>query len=639
MKDERIVTETLPRLFRKAAEHFGDLPAFAPRLSTGDYESVSFQTIFERGMDLATGLIDLGLGAREHVGLLADNCLEWILSDYAIQIAGAADVPRGTDVTDEEIAYILGHSDARFVILENEAVLAKFLRVWERVPRIQCALIMRSRGDLPQGVLPLGDVEKRGCQLRAAGDMRAAERLEGVRGGDLFTIIYTSGTTGTPKGVQLTHENMTSQVRNLPFSLFPGERALSILPIWHSYERVFEMVAISMGVCTYYTGLRTIAEDLKTVRPQIMASAPRLWEGLYQKLMARVEKAPPLRRALFAAAKTASCRVNGALRFFRGCELDTTGRSLPEKAVRAVGHAANLGFFFLPYRLLDPLVLARLREAVGCSHFRGTISGGGALQPHVDEFFNAIGIPVLEGYGLTETSPVLAVRTWERLVIGTVGPLFPETEVRIVDLQTGGVLFPDASHRAGGRGLRGEIHVRGPQVMPGYYKSPELTARVLRDGWFNTGDIGMVTFNNCLKILGRSKETIVLRNGENVEPVPIESRLVASPLVDNCIVTGQDQKSLGALIVPSLDGFRQIGVQAANLTELAQNEEARPLMDAEIRRLIGAQTGFKPFERVTCFRLIGKPFEVGDELTNTFKLKRHVLGDKYAHLLREMHEA
>ena len=633
----RLASQNLARLYQDAAEKFGDLPAFAARRGDGSFVPTTFHEIFERGLNLATGLIALGLRPREHVGLIADNRLEWILSDYGILLSGAADVPRGTDVTESEIQYILDHSDARFVILENPATFAKFERVKHRLPRVEHVILMDLKDAPPKGVHLLAEVETKGRKLREAGDSSALDRVAGVKSEDLFTIIYTSGTTGTPKGVQLTHANMASQIRNLPMEFFPGEKALSILPVWHSYERVFEMIAISSGICTHYTSIRTIGDDLKTVLPNVMASAPRLWENLYQKLMARVETSPALKRKLFAAARGSCLRVKNAERFFRGQELDITGRSLSIKLALTGSHLAAWAMNILPYKILDPIVLAKLRAAVGCSNFRGTISGGGALQPHVDEFFNSIGIPVLEGYGLTETSPVLAVRTWGNLVIGTVGPLFPETSVRIIDLQTGEILYPDRSRRDRGRGRRGEIHVSGPQVMKGYYKDPETTARVLKDGWLNTGDIGMVTFNDCLKILGRSKDTIVLTNGENIEPVPIEGRLVASPLIDQCMVTGQDQKQLGVLIVPSIEGFRAAGLSAANLLELQASQKARELLDAEIRRLVGAHTGFKSFERIACFRLVSKPFELGDEITNTLKLRRHIVTDKYAVLIAAMH--
>lgn len=626
----RIVPRNIADLFREAAARYGDHPAFGSRLKGGGFERTSFRELYERGLNLATGLIDLGVEARDHVGLLADNRLEWIVADCAVLICGAADVPRGTDITEDEVRYILEHSDSRLTFVENTGVLQKLT-----ASGANCRAIVMSPtfdGD----ALRMADVEARGRELRAQGDRRAEARMEAIRPEDRFTIIYTSGTTGTPKGVQLTHANMVSQIRNLPFDLQPGERALSLLPIWHSYERVFEMLAISSGVTTYYTSIRHVGDDLKSVKPTIMCSAPRLWESLYLKIFANVEKAPPLRRKLFELAYTSAVRVHRARRFFMGQQLDTTGRSPGESAALVLRHIGNLLVFGIPYRVLDGVVLKKLRDVVG-GEFRGTISGGGALQPHVDEFFNFIGIPVLEGYGLTETSPVLAVRTWDNLVVGTVGPIYPETEIRIVDLNTGETLFPNPSRPGGGRGLRGEIHARGPQIMAGYYKDPEGTARILADGWLNTGDIGMVTFNDCLKILGRSKDTIVLLSGENVEPVPIEHRLTESALVDQCMVVGQDQKFLSALIVPNLDAFRAAGVDVTDAAGLSSHPEARRLLDAEIRRLVSAESGFKPFERIGGWEIVPKPFEVGQELTATLKLRRHVVTDHYGDKIRAIY--
>ena len=475
------------------------------------------------------------------------------------------------------------------------------------------------------------EVEK----LRLKGDRRVEERIAGIQPDDLFTIIYTSGTTGTPKGVQLTHAAMASQIRNLPFVLSPKDRALSILPIWHSYERVFEVISIACGVHTYYTSLRNLGEDLHTVKPTIMVSAPRLWEGLYQRILSKVEKAPLLRRILFRAARSTAHGVRTAQSFFSGREIDLKGRGPMTSALLTMRHAVAWTLCIAPSLLLDRLVLVKLRAAVG-GEFRGTISGGGALPPHVDAFFNDIGIPVLEGYGLTESCPVLAVRTWDRLVIGSVGPVFPETEVRIVDPVTGAVLYPDTARRDLGRGKRGEIHAKGPQIMKGYYKDPEGTARVLKGGWLATGDLGMVTFNDCLKIVGRCKETIVLLGGENVEPLPIESKLLESPLIDQCMVVGQDRKHLGLLVVPSLSGFSATGITATDLAALEVRPEVTEMLRLEIRRLVGEASGFKPFERITSFHLLRKPFEVGEELTMTFKLRRHVITEKYGREIESM---
>jgi len=634
----RIIPANIADLYRQAADRFGSKPAFCTRTGApeGQWVELSFAKLYETGLALATALIELGVEQREHVGLLSDNRLEWILCDCGIQIAGAADVPRGTDITDAEITYILDHADVRTVFIENAATLEKFERCRSALPNIRNLIVMDPQFQPREGVILLQNLIREGRAMRAAGDRRAEERMKAIQPEDLFTLIYTSGTTGIPKGVMLTHANMVSQIRNLPFALNEKDRALSILPVWHSYERVFAMVAISWGVTTYYTSLRMIAEDLKTVKPTVMASAPRLWENLYQKILANVRGAKPVQRFLFHAAYSAARNVRRAEYFFKGQCLDVSGLAFSQKCIRAIGHAFAWLISIAPHLILDSLVLKKLRALVG-GQLRGTISGGGALQLHVDEFYNFIGIPVLEGYGMTETSPVLAVRTWDNLVIGTVGAPFPETEVRIVDLQTGAILFPDPSRKGGGRGLRGEIHVRGPQVMRGYYKNPEATAKVLRDGWLNTGDIGMITFNNCLKILGRSKETIVLLSGENVEPVPIENRLVESPLIEQCMVVGQDQKFLAVLIVPCLEAFRALGVDVANTSELANDKRTKELIDAEIRRLISPQAGFKPFERIADWRLLPKNFTVGDELTNTFKLKRHVIEERYAYLINDIY--
>lgn len=632
---EKKYGSTLAEVFANAARRFDGLPAFCRKNKAGSFVPLGFRELYEKGLDLATALIALGVEAREHVGLIADNRLEWIICDYGILLAGAADVPRGTDITDAEMVYILTHSDARVVFVENAAILRRLLGQRAQLPNIREIIVMSPGEEVPEGVHYLENLIADGAARRAAGTDIALQRARNIQPDDLFTIIYTSGTTGTPKGVQLTHANMCSQIENLPLELRAGDRALAILPIWHSYERVFEMLCISRGVATYYTSLRALSEDLKTVKPTVMASAPRLWENLYLKILANVKSAPPVRRALFHLAYGATKNVKRAHRFFRGQQLDTHGRRFGESLAQATRHAALWLVSILPAQLLDGLVLKKLRAIVG-GEFRGTISGGGALQPHVDEFFNFIGIPVLEGYGMTETSPVLAVRTWSNLVIGTVGPFFPRTEVRIVDLGTGAILYPDTSRPGGGRGLRGEIHVKGPQVMRGYYKDSAGTSRVLRDGWMNTGDIGMVTFNDCLKILGRSKDTIVLLNGENIEPVPIESRLVESPFIDQCMVVGQDQKALGVLIVPSIEHFRLAGLNAANLAELAVNAEAHRLVEEDIRSLVNHSAGFKSFERITTFRFLAKPFEVGDEMTNTFKLKRHVITERYASLIEEM---
>ena len=642
MTRSRIVSTDLASLFREAGNRWGDSPAFATRRTDGSFHAVSYREWCDRSLDLAEALIALGVGPRDHVAILSDNRFEWILADAAVQFCAAADVPRASDVTSEEIAYILAHAGVVLAFVENKAVLAKVLAVQGDLPQLQGIVLMEdgcnrasSPNPAPITVHSLGALEESGRKLRAQGGRCAEERMQGIVPGDLYTLIYTSGTTGHPKGVRLSHRSIMSQVANLPFALSPDDRALSILPVWHVYERVFEMLSIASGLCTYYTSLRHLGEDLKTVKPTIMASAPRLWEGLHHRIASGVEKSSSVKKILFLAAVRSAHGVRRAMAFFAGRELDLEGRSLPQSVVRGLRHALALLLWVMPWLLLDRLFLKKLRAATG-GCLRGTISGGGALPPHVDAFFNDIGLPVLEGYGLTESGTVLAVRTWECLVIGTVGPIFPGTQLRIVDPVDGRVLWPDPSRPDKGCGLRGEIQAKGPQLMSGYHRDAERTEGVMRDGWLATGDLGVMSHNGCLKIVGRCKETIVLLGGENVEPLPIESKLLESPLIDQCMVVGQDRKHLGLLVIPSLEGFAEAGAGAPDLPSLASAERTKTMVRAEIRRLVCMETGFKPFERIAAVELLAKPFTAGDELTMTFKLRRHVIAEKHADVIASM---
>ena len=627
-----VIANNLAEMYRLAAERYGDLPVFASRVRSGVFKPISYNDLYETGLRLGTALIEIGVEQRDHVAILSDNCVEWNMVDYGSLMVGAADVPRGTDVTNQEIEYIINHSDSEVVFVENKRLLDRVITLMPQMEKVRHLVLMDRKAEVPQGILSLQTLIERGRSLREEGDRQVEDRMERIVPDDLFTLIYTSGTTGTPKGVMLTHANMASQVKFLPFLLESNDRVLSILPVWHSYERVFQMIAVSNGCCTYFTSLRSLADDLKTVKPTIMASAPRLWENLYLRILKNVQDSHWIRRGIFKVAYFCSRMVKGSLFFLQGKKIDLKGRNAVASLSLAVLHALRVLLFLPPYVALNAVVIEKLRQIVGGS-FKGTVSGGGALQPHVDEFFNYIGIRVQEGYGLTETSPVIAVRTLRRLVIGTVGPLYEETELRIMDLNTGEILFPNTSNPGEGRGLKGEVHVKGPQVMKGYFKNEDATSRVLKDGWLNTGDIGIYTYNDCLKIVGRSKDTIVLLNGENLEPIPIEAKLCESSLIDQCMIVGQDQKQLVALVVPSLEGFADQGFSKESVAALAEDSEAHDRIVKEAKRLISNENGFKTFEHIHEIALLSKPFEVGEEMTNTFKIKRHVVDEKYGDLI------
>lgn len=619
----------LAEVYRQSAERFGDRPAFCTRNDEKAFVPITFRELYEAGLNLATALIDLGVNARDHVAILADNRKEWIIADYGTILCGAADVPRGTDVTDGDVQYIIPHSDARVVFVENAATLARVQKNRDHLTDVRCIIVMDDAGVSPgHEVMRMADLITKGRQLRTKGDRRVEDRIAGIKSDDLFTIIYTSGTTGAPKGVMLTHANMISQLANIPIDIGPGDRFLSILPVWHSFERVFEMGTIARGAAQYYSNVRNIREDMRLVRPTFMASAPRLWESVHQGIQSRVQSTSMISRAMFRAAYFCAKRVGRGIRFLRGNQLDLQGRNPIWSFCLALWHIPMVVLFFLPQLALDAIVLRKIRAATG-GKLRGTVSGGGALPFHIDEFFNTIGIPVYEGYGLTETSPGLAFRTSDRLVLGSVGAMFLHTELRLVDVDSGKIIYPPT------RGVKGEVHVRGPQVMKGYYKAPEMTARVLTgDGWFNTGDLGLMTYNNTLKLVGRSKETVVLLNGENVEPVPIENKIMQSPFIDHVMIVGQDKNFLGALVVPVLDRFKEHG---STHEDLAKSEAVRRAILKEVKESVTLQNGFKAFERVNDIRLVPKTFEVGDELSAKMSMKRHVITEKYQALIESMY--
>jgi long-chain acyl-CoA synthetase len=612
----------IAQLYRRAATDYANEKSFLTRNSAGLFTGPTYKELYETGTDLAAALVQLcGLKANEHVGIIADNRLEWIIADYAIILAGAADVPRGTDATPFDMEYIIGHAGCRIVFVENQAAWDKLATVAAKLQGVEHIIFMSEikTGKTPWKCHKMSDLIAEGKKIPKK---EIEERMENISPDDLFTLIYTSGTTGTPKGVMLTHGNITSQIRNLPLGFNKNDVMLSILPVWHSFERAFEIISIASGAKTAYTSIKNLKADIQTVKPTFMASAPRLWESIYNGVMARVSEGSGVRRGLFKAAVTLSHIYRTALRELTGRNLQIFPVNVLVQVLQWLRALITVIVTLLPALLLDAVVLSKIRQATG-GRLRATISGGGALPLHIDEFFNDIGIPVLEGYGMTETSPIISVRLPGKAVIGTVGPLYAETEIRLVDLQTGRTIYPEKEYY----GRKGELHVRGPQVMAGYYKNTEATAKVLNDGWMNTGDLAIMTANNCLKIVGRSKETVVLMNGENVEPVPIESKILESKFVEQCMVVGQDQKFLAVLIVPSMETLKQFG---SNLAEIAAHEGAKKMIRNDIARLVSVENGFKSFERIGGIELIGSAWEKDRELTAKLSLKRHVITDLYA---------
>lgn len=621
---------TLNEVFYQANDLYGTKKMFFGKNEKKEFVGTTFGDALKAAENLGIALMELGVKPGDHVGLLADNRVEWIIADMAVILNGAADVPRGTDVTTEEIKYIMTHAECALCIVENEATLRKLQTVIADTTVKTVIVLDPKFKDGSENILTLKQLVEKGAALRDSKLAELRKRADAVKSDDLYTIIYTSGTTGLPKGVMLSHGNIVYNINEVPkaIGLRSDDSMMSLLPVWHIFERAVDYGAIAKGIPIYYTNVRDVRDDFAKVKPTFMPSAPRLWESLYQGIQQRIEKSEPARKVMFETAYRITKEYKKAVDYLAGNELMVKPESNQERLQRSAQAVAIAAALYIPAQLADRVVFSKIREAMG-GRFRGSISGGGALPAHVDEFFNVIGIPVYEGYGMTECSPIISVRTEGRIVQGSVGFVPNGTEVAILN---------DKGERVR-TGEKGVIHVRGPQVMKGYYKNPEATEKAIsKDGWLNTGDIGFFSFNNTLSIRGRAKETIVLLGGENVEPVPIENKLLEDAQINQVIVVGQDKKTLTALIWPNLEKVKDVaGIDADPKSDLNANTALREHFSKIIKKQVSADNGFKAFERVTDFRFLPKPMEVGDEITNLLKMKRNVIADKYAALIESMY--
>jgi long-chain acyl-CoA synthetase len=626
------MAETVAQMFLERVQAYPDLAAQYSKDASGEFQSTSFSALLTEIRVFAAGLLELGLARGEHVGLISDNRKEWLISDLAILGLGAADVPRGCDATEQEIRYILDFSECRLAILENEKQLAKIVANKAGMPILTTVLLFDPpSADAMARARAAGLAVKTFAELCAQGTPRAASRpreyeeaVAAGKRGELATIIYTSGTTGEPKGVCLSHGNFLCQTDVIPslIHVLPGHVFLSVLPVWHSFERVVQYVILNAGAGIAYSkpiGSVMLA-DMQAIRPQWLTSVPRIWESVKDGVYRTLKNQSAVKKALFAFF----VGIGESYAYFRDHLFGLTPQFVPRSRI------LEILWSFLPFILIAPLralgglvVFKTVKNKLG-GRFIAGISGGGALPSAVDRFFGAIGILILEGYGLTETAPLIGVRPQDRPVMGTVGPVIRGAELKIVDEL--GERLP-----CGSKGL---IVVRGPQVMMGYYKRPELTAKVLdENGWLDTGDLGMLTRRGEIKITGRAKDTIVLRGGENVEPLPIEQKLTESEYIAQAVVLGQDQKYLAALIVPSQDAViawaEENNIPIVDYEGLLQQPEVAELIDYEVSELVSAKNGFKSFERIFRFALLRAPFEVGRELSAKQEVKRHAIFEIY----------
>lgn len=612
---------------------FGNFTALE-RLRPGESEATTFLELKEEITLLESAFIQMGIRKGDRVLLISETHKRRLACDLALLSIGTVVIPRGIGSTRKEIFHILRHSRTGYAIAENPEALS-LLAGREFRESLKGAILLS--GALPDSggtkdrssnfLLTYEEAIQRGKEFASLkGEKILKNRLNGIRSEDNATIVYTSGTTGSPKGVVLTHANICHNIQHCPIQFYPGERCLTILPPWHMMGRTSEFIVLSRGGTLVYTDPRRFSSDLVSMKPSSILGVPRLWEKIYENFFDKIHS----KTGILRSASKVLLHLLGAY----SRTLSIWKNEEPLRSRRFFQTLRALHFLLLS-PILQPLqkrLHSKVQEVLGGS-FRFGISGGGTLPKHVDEFFSSLGLLLFNGYGLTETSPILALRTPGNNVVGTVGRPLPETEIQIRSPE--GSVLP--------AGETGMIWARGPQIMKGYYLSPFETEKVLNEkGWLNTGDLGVLSPKGNITITGRAKETIVLRGGENVEPAPIENAILQSPFIDQVMVVGQDQKFLGALVVPKwkiIEGhFSPAKVSLPSLREeMIQDGFLHRLIQKEIRNSISPGRGFKRHEAVVHFRILEDPFtQENGLLTRTYKMKRKEILNRYKHLVEEM---
>lgn len=637
----RKMPKNLPLLLKKQAETFPDTTIQASKDDKGKFVNYSYKEFYYTTMALARIFKEMGIQRAENVAIISDNRREWLLTDFALLSIGAVDVPRGCDSMAREIAYIISFSECKVAIFENEKQLYKITDSEEKIPLLKTAILYDCK-NLEEAkekatsrgieVLLFSELIEQSNKIKLDPETKTMIEadMEATDAQDLATIIFTSGTTGVPKGVMLTHRNFIAQceIVHSVLPINPNDMWLSVLPIWHSFERAITYFAITFGSGQAYSKPvgPVMLPDFATIRPQWMSGVPRLWDSLAKGVMRAMKKDGGAKLKLFNFFISAGAKYAWARDRVRGWVAHY--KKYPRLFDFLVG--------VIPFILLLPLhavgellVYRKIRNKLG-GRIVGVLSGGGALQTETDNFYRAIGINLLEGYGITEAAPVLSVRTIRHLRPGCVGEVYPCVKIKIVEEKNG----VPVSYEPLKPGKSGLVFAKGDQIMKGYYKQPELTKTVItEDGWLNTGDLGMMTWDNEIKITGRAKDTIVLVGGENIEPLAIEIALNSTTYVDTAVILGQDQKYLGALVVPAKETILAFAdnnkIPYVSYEDLLENPKINEVVINDINKRISSANGFRVCERIFKIKLIPEAFSVGKELSVKQELMRHKINELY----------
>ena len=565
----------------------------------GKMRKYSTSEYIETTNNIGFGLLNLGIRKNDKICIISSNCPEWSLIDMGINKIGAINAPIYPNITREEYKYIINDCGAKMIFVGSSEI---YENVQGLDKEIECLEHIYSFNQI-KGVKNWMDILESGI-LNPMND-KMQEIQASIKETDLFTLIYTSGTTGKPKGVMLNHSNVISQITTLKEKLPIGtnDRAISFLPLCHVFERMIEYFYMFKGVSIYYAqSLETLGNDLKEIQPTIMPTVPRLLEKVYDKILAKGSELTGLKKKLF----------------FWAVEL----------GLKHEYNKANGFFYELQLSIANKIIFSKWREAVG-GRIRFIVSGASALQERIARIFTAAKMPVLEGYGLSETSPVISVNLAHTgdAHYGTVGTIIPGVELKLV-------------HEEGMKEGEGEITVKGPNIMMGYYNKPEETKKVVdENGWFHTGDIGRLVQGKYLKITDRKKEIFKTSGGKYIAPQVMENKFKESRFIEQIMVIGEAEKHPAALIMPAEDSIKfwckKHGIAFTSLNELVVNDKIIERYEQEIEHY---NSFFSPYERIKKFQILPEPWTVdGGELTATMKLRRKNILHKYKEVYEQIY--
>ncbi len=569
--------------------------------ANNQWVGISYTNFKNETVSFARGLASLGIKRGDKVSIISENRPEWAFSDMAIIGLGAVDVPIYPSLTSDHIEFILNNSESVAVIVSNKFQLNKVMKIRDKCKYLKNIIVYNEKDALESDgtIKSFKTIQNLGNNSSQFSESFFWENAKLNNENELCTIIYTSGTTGEPKGVMLTHKNIVSNVLDAlrVFPITKDDSFLSFLPLCHIFERMTGYyVAFSAGsMVTYAQSIESVASDLVDIKPTIMTAVPRLFERMQSKIMKNIDSQSERKQKIFHWAMNVGSEFS-----------DAKSHGVPSVSLS------------LKHSLADKLVFKKIRSRTG-GKLRFFISGGAALPRELGMFFEAAGITIIEGYGLTESSPVISANRLENYKYGTVGRPLPSVEVKIAH--------------------DGEILARGPNIMQGYYKNKKETDESIKDGWLHTGDIGVFDAEGFLVITDRKKHLFKTSGGKYIAPTPIESLFLSSQFIDQFVLIGDRRMFLSALIVPDFEAVKAYAdsnnIPYKNIDDLLDTKEVYDLIEKE---LVKFQKNFANYERIRKFTLLDKPFslETG-EMTPTLKLKRKVIEERYKDLIEVMY--